>query len=157
MKRRNSLMLCIIIGVFLMTGCSILNPYKSSFQCPDYENGKCTSVRNAYEEDTGKQPSGPAPDTSKGKESKDPGLKATGSSKTAESEYQKEVYGKLSSLLRAPKTPMVTAPKVMRVMLLPYKGESGELYMARYAYVMIDDPKWVMGDYLTDDPTSEEE
>jgi conjugal transfer pilus assembly protein TraV len=36
----------------------------------------------------------------------------------------------------------------MRVLLLPYKGEGGELFMPRYVYFMADDPRWIMGGYL---------
>jgi conjugal transfer pilus assembly protein TraV len=40
---------------------------------------------------------------------------------------------------------------VMRVLTLPYKGDENELYMLRYVYIIVDGPKWVMGDYLFKD------
>ena len=62
--------------------------------------------------------------------------------------YQEEVYRKLTGLLREPVTPLVAPPRIMRVLLLPYKGEGGELFMPRYVYFMADDPRWILGGYL---------
>ena len=39
-------------------------------------------------------------------------------------------------------------PTVMRVLLLPYVGEDGELFDVRYSYMMINDFSWVTGEYL---------
>lgn len=145
--KKQLLVAAIMIMALATSSCALVNPYKGSFACPDYDKGKCTSVKNAYQEDIGRHKFGSEP----AKEGKDGVVKAT------ETEYQKEVYGKLSSLLRSPKTPMVTPPKVMRILFLPYKGENSELFMSRYAYLLVDEPKWVMGGYLADDPAPEEE
>jgi conjugal transfer pilus assembly protein TraV len=53
-------------------------------------------------------------------------------------------------MLKAPNTPLIAPPQVMRVLVLPYKGDMNELYMMRYIYLLIDDPKWVVGNYLID-------
>ena len=38
-------------AALLLCGCStVLNPYQSSFNCPETENGKCVSVQTAYRE-----------------------------------------------------------------------------------------------------------
>jgi conjugal transfer pilus assembly protein TraV len=63
-------------------------------------------------------------------------------------EYQTEVFKKLSGLLRDPVTPVIAPPVVMRVLILPYKGDENELYLNRYVLLLVDQPKWVMGDYL---------
>ena len=60
-----------------------------------------------------------------------------------EKAYQESVYKKLSGLLEEPKTPVIAPPKVMRVLLLPYKNEK-DLYMYRYAYFVVDDFRWVL-------------
>lgn len=133
-----------ILATMLLSGCALVNPYKEGFECPGYDKGKCTSVKNAYKEDI----SSPVAKTD--------GSKTTDGAGAAETDYQKEVYGKLSALLKAPKTPMVAPPKVMRIMFLPYKGDNNELFMTRYAYFMVDEPKWIMGEYLTDDGTEGE-
>ena len=49
----------IVIGMLTMSGCALLNPYESSFSCPETSNGKCVSVQTAYSESakgTGKSP-----------------------------------------------------------------------------------------------------
>jgi conjugal transfer pilus assembly protein TraV len=53
-------------------------------------------------------------------------------------------------MLKEPNTPLLAAPQVMRVLVLPYRGDQNELYMMRYVYLLTDDPKWVMGNYLID-------
>jgi conjugal transfer pilus assembly protein TraV len=41
---------------------------------------------------------------------------------------------------------MLQPPKILRVLLLPYKGEDNELFMTRYVYVKIEDSKWILTD-----------
>jgi conjugal transfer pilus assembly protein TraV len=67
---------------------------------------------------------------------------------THEIAYQDELHKKLAGLLAQPTTPVVAPPSVMRVLMLPYKGDENELFMLRYVYIIVDGPKWVMGDYL---------
>ena len=120
-----------VLSIALLAACSTagnaINPYKSNFNCPYKESGKCISMTGAYDES--RQP--------------------TGSAKTAilatngEKAYQESVYKKLSGLLDEPKTPLIAPPKVMRVLLLPYKN-GRDLYMYRYAYFVVDDFRWVL-------------
>lgn len=42
-----------LAGMLLMSGCALLNPYESSFSCPESYNGKCVSVQTAYSESSG--------------------------------------------------------------------------------------------------------
>jgi len=69
---------------------------------------------------------------------------------SSETIYQNAVNNKLAAMLKAPNTPMIAPPQVMRILVLPYKGDMNELYMTRYVYLLIDDPKWVVGNYLMD-------
>jgi len=107
-----------------------INPYKSNFNCPYKESGKCISMTGAYDESRQDklQPTDPAK-----------GLFATNGEKA----YQEGVYKKLSGLLEEPKTPLIAPPKVMRVLLLPYRNDR-DLYMYRYAYFVVDDFRWVL-------------
>lgn len=137
-------------------GCSsILNPYSSDFSCPKTENGKCVDIETAHEESlakTGKKNSETSAIRCDGKdcESKDKADKREKGDKTATPDitYQDELHKKLAGLLAQPTTPVVAPPAVMRVLMLPYKGDENELYMLRYVYIIVDGPKWVMGDYL---------
>jgi conjugal transfer pilus assembly protein TraV len=108
-----------------------INPYKSNFNCPYKESGRCISMTGAYDESRqGKsQPTDPAKE----------GLTPT----SGEKAYQEGVYKKLAGLLEEPKTPLIAPPKVMRVLLLPYKNDR-DLYMYRYAYFVVDDFRWVL-------------
>ena len=130
----------------LCAGCSTvgeaINPYGSSFHCEMTENGKCINMTNAYKESL--QP-GDSKNSKKVKEQaagpRDPdALEAT---------YQGSLYKKLSDLLEEPETPVIAPPKVMRVLLLPYKGTDKELFMYRYVYFVVDDYSWVLGGNIT--------
>ena len=121
---------------FALSGCAgVMNPYHSSFSCPNYKNGKCVSVEEAYKESTGQTYHD---------------LWTKGQlGKAAPSEadrYQSALYGRLSGLLRSPVSPVVVPPQVMRVLILPYTGRDNELYMQRYVYLFLSDPKWLLSD-----------
>lgn len=139
--------------ITLLTGCaSVLNPYKSDFHCPETDKGKCVSVQNAYlesiqqnykEEDEEKSEKLKDVDYSVPKE--DDGKRVQKQNNV----YQEALYRELAGLLNEPLSPMVAPPVVMRVLLLPYKGDTNELYMLRYVYFFVDGPKWILGDYLS--------
>ncbi len=136
-------LLVALIGA--LAGCSsvgeAINPYGSSFNCSMAENGKCISMTGAYRESL--QPQDSKNDGKKKKKAPEP--KETDAS---EASYQGSLYKKLSGLLEEPETPMIAPPKVMRVLLLPYKGTDKELYLYRYAYFVIDDYSWVLGEHV---------
>ncbi|NKE70162.1 TraV family lipoprotein [Candidatus Manganitrophus noduliformans] len=124
-----------LLTVFL-SGCAIFNPYNDNFTCPKTYNGKCVSPASAYQESL------------EGKEKEEEGPLKRGSEKElslSEASYQSALYEKLTGLLREPTTPMIAPPQVMRVLILPYKGEGARLYMSRYVYILIEEPKWVLG------------
>jgi conjugal transfer pilus assembly protein TraV len=68
--------------------------------------------------------------------------------KSTETLYQREVNKKLIEILKAPNTPLISPPRLMRVLIFPYKGDQNELYMMRYVYFIVDDARWVVGNYL---------
>ena len=115
-------------ALLTMTLTGYLNPYAGDFYCPKTDNGKCVSVEDAYYE-------------SKGHFSGTPGQPGSG-------DYQDALYGRMAGLLKEPETPMVVAPKVMRVLMLPYEGQDEELYLYRYAYIFTDRPRWILTDPL---------
>ena len=124
-----------VLSIALLASCNTvgntINPYKSNFNCPYKESGKCISMTGAYDESRQEL----AQPTATGKASITP--------TNGEKAYQEGVYKKLSGLLDEPKTPLIAPPKVMRVLLLPYKNER-DLYMYRYAYFVVDDFRWVL-------------
>jgi conjugal transfer pilus assembly protein TraV len=127
------------MAMTIIAGCSAVgeavNPYKSKFNCPYVENGKCINMTGAYNES--KQPEdrqGPA----KVETAQNQGL--------GETIYEESLYKKLSGLLQEPAMPVIAPPKVMRVLLLPYEGSDKELFMYRFAYSVVDDYSWVLDD-----------
>ncbi len=141
-----------LLFVAAFSGCSMvgnaLNPYKSEFSCPLSDQGLCIGLPEAYDKaiddsNTMVQQSG------KKKRSQPSG--APGRAGAAATVYEKAAYQKLAGLLKEPVTPIVAPPKVMRVLLLPYKSGENDLYMLRYAFFFVDDPKWVLGEYLSEE------
>lgn len=59
---------------------------------------------------------------------------------------QSNRYKVLTELLEEPDKPMLAPPKIMRVLMLPYKGESDELFMTRFVYLKLKESQWVLTD-----------
>jgi conjugal transfer pilus assembly protein TraV len=133
-KRGNAMMrifACLTV-VVLVSGCAgvkdAVNPYEETFHCKAKNSeGKCLDTPTAY------------------KEARLPGGQVNGSSSnSSQVEAQNSRYKALTDLLEAPETPVLNPPKVLRVLLLPYKGENNELFMTRYAYLEIEPAQWAL-------------
>ena len=125
-----------LLLLFLLTACGPLqetvNPYNESFKCRARDDaGECIDTPTAYKK--ARYPE-PAP----GEEAEP----ATGITW----EIQDNRYRLVAGLLQEEKKPLLQPPKILRVLLLPYKGESDELFMSRYVYVKIEDSKWILTD-----------
>ena len=125
--------LCICLLVLsLVSGCAsvkdAVNPYEENFKCRAKDSeGKCVDTPSAY------------------KEARLPDNQNTNSStSTSQIEAQNSRYKMLTDLLEAPETPVLNPPRILRVLLLPYKGENNELFMTRYAYLEIEPAEWVL-------------
>jgi len=134
----------IIIGIFLISstfscstiGDKLLNPYASEFQCPLTDKGECIKLKEAYEKTLKDEPKvDNTPD------------KIEKSSNVLNS-YNEEYLKKITKLLSEPETPMIVGPKVVRVLFFPYESEESILMMPRFAYFFLDEPKWIIGNYL---------
>ncbi|MBU0965016.1 MAG: TraV family lipoprotein [Proteobacteria bacterium] len=113
----------------LLSGCgAALNPYHENFNCqaPD-DSGKCVDTPSAYAEAVGINQ-----------------LVKEGKANT-----ERDVDGarleRLAELLEEPQTPMIVPPRILRVLILPYKGD-GDLFMARYAYLQVESAQWLLSD-----------
>jgi len=124
---------CVIIligAALVMSACSPLktaiNPYEEDFKCRAADDtGKCVDTPKAYEE--ARYPAGP--DTMMSAPAR---------------EAQSRRYTLLAGLLPGEKKPLLQPPKIIRVLLLPYKGEKGELFMTRYVYLKIENSRWLL-------------
>ena len=137
-----------VAGMLLLSGCSLMNPYESSFSCPETGTGKCVSVQTAYQEAT-------APVTVM---TTDTTTETTAGNSTpenrerpgaAENRYRTALCDTFPGLLKEPVTPVVAPPRTMRVLILPYTGQDNELNMLRYVYFFVDEPRWLLGDTIT--------
>ncbi len=120
----------------LLPGCSpmkkAINPYEENFKCRAADDtGKCIDTPTAYREARY-----PAPDG----ERRGPGT--TG----PRQRIQDQRYRTVAGLLRESRKPLLLPPKILRVLLLPYRGEKGELFMGRYIYVRIEESRWILTD-----------
>lgn len=116
----------------LVSGCAgvkdAVNPYEENFRCKAKDSeGKCLDTPTAYRE--ARLPDGQANEAT---------------SNATQVEAQNSRYKALTDLLEAPETPVLNPPKILRVLLLPYKGENNELFMTRYAYLEIEPSQWVL-------------
>ena len=122
---------CLAVLV-LVSGCAgvkdAVNPYEENFHCKAKDSdGKCLDTPTAY------------------KEARLPGGQLSEATpNTSQIEAQNSRYKALTDLLEAPETPVLNPPKILRVLLLPYKGENNELFMTRYAYLEIEPSQWVL-------------
>ena len=121
-----------ILILLCISGCAgvkdAVNPYEENFHCKAKDSdGKCLDTPTAY------------------KEARLPGGQLSEATpNTSQIEAQNSRYKALTDLLEAPETPVLNPPKILRVLLLPYKGENNELFMTRYAYLEIEPSQWVL-------------
>lgn len=122
------------MAAILLSACGTMkdaiNPYNENFKCRAPEdNGECIDTPAAYKK-------------ARYPEIVSDEYPANG----LQQEVQDNRYKILAELLQEPKKPMLQPPKILRVLLLPYKGENEELFMTRYIYVKIEDSKWILTD-----------
>ncbi|MGB3209297.1 MAG: TraV family lipoprotein [Desulforhopalus sp.] len=118
----------------LLSACSpmekAINPYNEDFKCTAKNDvGECIDTPTAYKKAR-------YPEIVSDKVDPTNGLH----------EAQDQRYRILAGLLQEEKKPILQPPKILRVLLLPYKGENEELFMTRYIYVKIENADWVLTD-----------
>jgi conjugal transfer pilus assembly protein TraV len=122
-----------LLILIFMAGCGpVLNPYNENFKCRAKDDaGECIDTPTAYKK--ARYPEN---------ETEVPPVPA----ETAQQELQDNRYRIVSGLLQKETKPLLQPPKILRVLLLPYKGEDEELFMSRYVYLKIEDSQWVLTD-----------
>lgn len=144
-----------------LSGCGglvgeLVNPYAENFKCRTRDDaGKCIDTPSAYKEarfpdiDNASETSctnvngetAPCPPAT----SAEQGIIAT-KTNINQLTAQNSRYKTLTELMQAPDKPMLEPPKIMRVLMLPYKGENDELFMTRYVYLKLKESQWVLTD-----------
>ena len=125
-----------ILLFILLTSCAPLqetvNPYNENFKCRARDDaGECIDTPTAY------------------KKARYPEAVSEAVTEPADSikqDVQDNRYKVVAELLQEEKKPLLQPAKILRVLLLPYKGESEELFMSRYVYVKIEDSRWILTD-----------
>ena len=110
----------------------VVNPYEENFKCKARDDaGECIDTPTAYKKarypETATEPVDEPADSTK-------------------LDVQDHRYKAVAGLLQEEKKPLLQPPKILRVLLLPYKGVGDELFMSRYVYVKIEDSKWILTD-----------
>lgn len=126
----------------LLAGCgSLVNPYHENFTCKATdEGGACVDTMTAYADAQVTEAADNLPPR--------PTLvpeQGTGAA-TARAVFEDRYYRRLAEILEEPQVPVIEPPKIMRVLMLPYKGEGGELFMPRYSFVQVEDARWVLAE-----------
>ncbi len=124
------------VFILLFQACAPLqdaiNPYEENFRCKAKDDaGECIDTPTAYKNARYSKPVSSAEQDLIDKNKQI---------------IQDNRYKILTDLLEEPEKPMLQPPKILRVLLLPYKGEDDELFMTRYVYLKIEDSKWILTD-----------
>lgn len=138
----------LFVAVAVVSGCTTFGVYESEFSCPASYNGQCVSLSGAYDLATGGKDNPESDPGVKHRKNDSPEKESVPLVEIAEAGYKESLYKRFDALLKEPVTPVVAPPQVMRILLLPYKGDNNELYMLRHAYFFVDEPRWILGDSL---------
>ena len=123
----------LLLLVQFFSGCGpVLNPYNEDFRCRAKDDaGECIDTPTAYQKARHPETEAEVIPTP---------------AETAKQELQDNRYKVVSELLQEETKPLLRPPKILRILLLPYKGEDQELFMSRYVYLKIEDSQWVLTD-----------
>lgn len=146
---RNLLLaLGLILAAITTSGCAkALNPYNETFNCQAAaDDGRCLDTPTAYHEAIANDDDGfdaPVTANSNGTPNAQQAKQLS-----PRQEAQAIRYRLLTDLLREPQTPLLEPPRVLRVLLLPYRGQDGELFLARHVFIKVDEASWVLTDLV---------
>jgi conjugal transfer pilus assembly protein TraV len=146
----------VLLGLGLQSCATLkemVNPYDEQFHCRAKDTeGKCVDTPTAYQDARYPQPAieeGPAKKDGKvflfgsaiseGQPIPAPHVSAKDAAKASQ-------YKSTTDLLDNPEAPLLKPPKILRILILPYKGEKNELFMTRYAYLEVEKASWVLTD-----------
>jgi len=141
-----------IIAIFItLPSCSTMFPYEDEFACKRKNNmGKCVSSMQAYDEivngDSGRYP------YAKPASEQDDEVEVKTDMSAPDSgylQYLQANYEQQKRLLDSPITPMIMTPTVLEILVMSYKSSNNrQLNGSRYIHVIVEDAKFIMGDYL---------
>lgn len=143
-----------IVLLGMLGGCSLFFPYESDFSCNKKDNyGKCMSMQDSYDEAVTGVETQPHMKPASEQDDDEKDMKKAEMKPAAPSagygDYVDNMYLSMSRQLRQPISPRVTQPKVIRALVLAYPkdGDNAVLLDARYVHLIVDQPRFVMGQY----------
>lgn len=135
----------ILVASFLTLSCSctpILNPYEENFKCTASDDmGECVDTATAYRNARFPEPSKSADDAVAEISHMVP---ATDFPTAQDHQLEYARYKTITEFLEEPQQPLLLPPKTLRVLMLPYEGRDGELFMPRYVYLQVEDARWLV-------------
>lgn len=120
----------VVTACFLISGCGTTKEWYKTYK---YEAPKGWKREKALEKELEKKRMLAMKKSAKNKE---------------KSLYEKEVQELMVKLLRTPPTPLRVPDRILRVLILPYVDENGNLIAGHYTFLKVEEGKWIMGDYL---------
>ena len=130
---------------------SIFSAYDSDFSCKNSDHGGCTHPLEAYEEARNETV----------RSHSHAGLEIVAEeldgsdhqhvlNRSGFETYQEQTYREFEALIAEPGTPTLAPAKTVRTLILPYGDPKGgqRLYMPRYIYSVLENPRFVLGNYL---------
>jgi len=155
MKTILKLKLILIISISLLSGCTALIPYEDEFACKRPNNmGKCISTEAAYKELTTGESIAPYAkpasqqdddDDKSNSNDKNDSIKMPNS---GYDQYLDANYKETANLIKGGITPIISSGDTIKIVLVPNRVTERMLLSERIMYVIIEEPEFVMGDYL---------
>ena len=159
MKTTFKLPLLACIAFLTLSGCSSLIPYEEEFACKRPENmGKCINTEQAYEEArSGNSVTPYAKPASKQDDDDNDDVQRNGkpimnlhiaSPNQGYNQYLDANYRETAKLLKSGITPVLSNGDTIKIVLVPNRVTDKMLLSERIMYVIIEEPEFIMGDYL---------
>lgn len=157
MKNHIKPFLLVVIGLIGSSGCSSLIPYEEEFACKRPDNmGKCINTEQAYEEArSGNSVTPFAVPVSKRDDEEDEETESRptlnlhiASPNVGYSQYLDANYRETARLLKSGITPVLSNGDTIKIVLVPNRVTDKMLISERIMYVIIEEPEFIMGDYL---------
>ncbi len=157
---KNIINIKIIAAVLLisLTGCTSLIPYEDEFACKRPDNmGKCISTEAAYKELTTGEEIAPYAkpaseqdddDNINGQQEMSGTDTPVKQSNSGYNQYIDANYKETAKLLKNGITPVLSSGDTIKIVLVPNRVTERMLLSERTMYVIIEEPEFIMGDYL---------
>lgn len=149
MLHKTKVILVISASIGLSACSSVFSAYKSDFSCKNSDHGKCESTLQAYDRAIGSTVEAKPTQTVEGVEGVEGHAHVHEPADNFKG-YQDAVYGEVADLVAEPNTPILIKPKTIRTLVMPYTdpAKPNRLYMPRYVYSILEESKFVLGNYL---------